>query len=104
MKLDHHFLLVQKSENFWSFNFTPGIYSFNALIYGYTCERHDQEDSTAPWNDDALIYQLCHLRLLKRGYRIVTDLRLQGIPKRCTHIIIRNINLVYTSFWDTLYT
>jgi hypothetical protein len=23
--------------------------------------------------------------------------------KRCIHIIIRNINLVYTSFWDTLF-
>jgi hypothetical protein len=35
-----------------------------------------------------------------------TLVRLQtytGVPKRCIHIIIRNINLVYTSFWDTLY-
>jgi hypothetical protein len=28
---------------------------------------------------------------------------IQRIPKRCIHIIIRNINLVYTSFWDILY-
>jgi hypothetical protein len=28
---------------------------------------------------------------------------IQDIPKRCIHIIIWNINLVYTSFWDTLY-
>jgi hypothetical protein len=26
---------------------------------------------------------------------------LQDIPKRCIHIIVQNINLVYTSFWDT---
>jgi hypothetical protein len=31
------------------------------------------------------------------------DYTIQGIPKRCIHIIIRNINLVYTSFWDILY-
>jgi hypothetical protein len=28
---------------------------------------------------------------------------IQDIQKRCIHIIIRNTNLVYTSFWDTLY-
>jgi hypothetical protein len=27
---------------------------------------------------------------------------MQGIPKRWIHIIIQNINLVYTSFWATL--
>jgi hypothetical protein len=29
--------------------------------------------------------------------------KIQSIPKRCIHIIIWNINLVYTSVWDTLY-
>jgi hypothetical protein len=28
---------------------------------------------------------------------------IQNIPKICSYIIIRNINLVYISFWDTLY-
>jgi hypothetical protein len=31
------------------------------------------------------------------------NMYIQTVPKRCIHIIIRNINLVYTSFWDTLY-
>jgi hypothetical protein len=29
--------------------------------------------------------------------------QIQDVLKICIHIIIRNINLVYTSFWDTLY-
>jgi hypothetical protein len=28
---------------------------------------------------------------------------IQSVPKRYIHIIKRNINLVYTSFWGTLY-
>jgi hypothetical protein len=35
--------------------------------------------------------------------QIYVSCDVQGIPKRCIHIIIRNINLVNTSFLDTLY-
>jgi hypothetical protein len=40
-----------------------------------------------------------HVDIIHIIWESVLDI--QVVPKRYIHIIIRNINLVYTSFWDT---
>jgi hypothetical protein len=70
-------------RNILHFQSSVGENSAAGGTFAYHCVKHGQYFRSSDWSS-----------------KLISNI--QSIPKRCIHIIIRNINLVYTSFWDTL--